>query len=52
MIIQVSIKNQILSRLNELRSKEGMEKLIANFRKTKTSKDSDDVIEKAINISN
>ena len=41
-------KNQILSRLNELRSKEGMEKLIANFRKTKTSKDSDDVIEKQL----
>lgn len=41
-------KNQILSRLNELRSKEGMEKLIANFRKTKTSKDSDEVIEEQL----
>ena len=41
-------KNQILSRLNELRSKEGMEKLIANYRKTKTSKDSDEVIEEQL----
>ena len=41
-------KNQILSRLNELRSKEGMEKLIANFRKTKSSKDSDEVIEEQL----
>lgn len=38
-------KNQILNRLNELRTKEGMEQLITNYHKTKTSKDSDEEIE-------
>lgn len=38
-------KNLILQKLNELRSKEGMDLLIHNYRKTKTSNQSDSEIE-------
>ena len=38
-------KNQILTKLNELRSKEGIDKLIQNYRRTKTSDQSDSEIE-------
>jgi hypothetical protein len=41
-------KNHILTRLNELRSKEGIEQLVANFHKTKPAKESDEVVEKLI----
>lgn len=39
-------KNQILIKLNELRSKEGMDQLIQNYKKTKTTSDSEEDIEK------
>jgi len=38
-------KNQILTKLNELRTKEGIDKLIQNYRRTKTSDQSDSEIE-------
>jgi hypothetical protein len=41
-------KNQILTKLNELRSKDGMNQLIQNYRKTKTSELEDEDIEKIL----
>lgn len=38
-------KNRILNKLSELRSADGVSKLIANYRLTKSSKESDDEIE-------
>ena len=41
-------KNQILSKLSELRSKEGMKKLVENYKKTKTSEQVENDIENAL----
>lgn len=41
-------KNQILAKLNELRSKEGMDQLVQNYRKTKTSEQPDEDVEKIL----
>lgn len=41
-------QNQILTKLNELRSKEGMDKLVLNYKKTKTSDQPELEIEKTL----
>jgi hypothetical protein len=41
-------KNQILTKLNELRSKDGMDKLIQNYKKTKTSDQSNQEVEEIL----
>jgi len=41
-------KNQILTKLNELRSKEGMDQLVQNYKKTKTSDQPELEIEKIL----